>query len=405
MTLPLSTRDRLILEIAAHGPDPRLHLGALLTFPGPPPTPEQLADHVRGRLPELTFKADPERRHWIPDSGYDPRAHIHTLTVPGDVLEDPAPALNAVLDLPLDPGRPLWGLWICTPATGDGFALAYRAHHAFQDGRAVAETVDRLFGPSTAHRGTGTITGSAKSAALLKDLLPAPRRRPAPWPPAEHMTGAARRAALGTYDVRRLHTVVRATRAGLSHITLAALTGALRAWHPDTWHAASAPLGATFAVSVRAADDPHRLLGNRGAVAVLPLPCHEPSPAAQLAALRTEASPERLAELAGRHTVLFDHLPYWCARLGLSRTIDPRRVPLALADVRLRTELAWQGRRAHAAFLVPPSVPGQPLFVAWTVHRGHLRVTFLADTGVPGLDALPGHFDDALTCMQETSCL
>ncbi|MFF6778716.1 wax ester/triacylglycerol synthase domain-containing protein [Streptomyces sp. NPDC012637] len=404
---PFSSRDRLITEIAGLGPDPLLHLGCVLVFDGGPPAPELLADHVRTRLPalrELTLRPDPGQRRWVPVDRPDIDAHVHTLTVSGDLLRDPSLAVDAVLDQPLDHSRPLWGLWIVASATGDGFALAYRAHHAFQDGRAAAETVDRLFGPAGTGadgRGTGALTArggaaASLSAALLRDLLPTARPRAVDWPPARHPAAGTRHAAVGSYELRRLHGLIRGTGAGISHIALAALTGALRAWHPDTWRDAASPLPATFALSVRTADDPYRLLGNRGAVAVLPLPCHDPSPAARLETLRAEASPARLADLAGRHTALFDRMPYWCARKGLRRTIDARRVPLALADVRFRADLSWQGRRPEAVHLLPPSVPGQPLFAAWTTHGGRLRITFVADTGVPGLDALPGHFDDAL---------
>ncbi|GAA2090215.1 wax ester/triacylglycerol synthase family O-acyltransferase [Kitasatospora saccharophila] len=411
---PLSSRDRLIMEIAGLGPDPRLHLGTLLTFPGRAPGPDRLAEHLRERLPalpELTLRPDARRRRWEPAPAFDVRDHVHALTVPGDLLADPATALDAVLDQPLDHTRPLWGLWIVGSATADGFALAYRAHHAFQDGRAVTETVDLLLGPPSGRtpgrapgRPAGTAApapraprGSALAAALREDLLPRQRHRPTDWPPARQPAAGARRAVLGTYDLGRLHALTRRTGAGTSHLTLAVLTGALRAWHPDTWRDAPAPLPATFALSVRAPDDPYRLLGNRGAVAVLPLPCQQPSPAARLESLRAEASAARLADLARRHSALFDRLPHWCARKGLKRTIDARRVPLALADVRLRADPTWQGTPARHVHLIPPSVPGQPLFAAWTTHRRQLRLTFLADTALPGLDALPGHFDRALT--------
>ncbi|WP_326689421.1 MULTISPECIES: wax ester/triacylglycerol synthase domain-containing protein [unclassified Streptomyces] len=459
---PLSVRDRLILDLARRGPDSSLHLGGLLLFAGRPPRTDELAAQLAARVlaaPELTYRlveggsggrpdgSRPGRGRsvgrrpvWVPDAAFDVRRHIHRVTVPGSVPRDPDATLRAVLDQPLERDRPLWGVWLVERegsrgerdgrgerggpgqgGRGEGFALCYRAHHAFQDGRAAVETMERLFGPPPHQRtsplGAQLATAPARGdwgLTVLKDLLP-PVRPTASWPALTALTGSAapgtdagrtagrgtgRVAVTGSCDLAPLHAVSRATRAGITQICLAAVTAALRAWHPDAWAGDPAlSLRATFAISLRTADDPLRLLGNHGGVATVPLPCGEPSPMRQLALLQREVTHARLSAVGRRHRVLFDRLPYWCGRIGLSRGIDPRYVPLTLADVRARARLTWAGQPPVAFFPVPVSVPGQPLFVAWTTYGGQLHATFVGHSAVPGIEALPALWNAGLAAL------
>lgn len=432
---PLSVRDRLILDIARRGPDSALHLGGVLLFAGPPPTMDELAAHLASRLlaaPELTYRlvGDGRQPAWTPDPEFDVTRHVHRVTVPGCVPREPDATLRAVLDQPLDRDRPLWGVWLVEGAggaggsggadegaigdsgggsggdSGGGFALCYRAHHAFQDGRAAAETIERLFGPP-AHQNSAPQAAQLVPApvrkdwglTVLKDLLP-PVRPAARWPALTAAAGAGRTAVTASCDLAPLHAISRATRATVTQICLAAVTGALRAWHPETW--AQAPgrsLRATFAISLRTAEDPLRLLGNHGGVATVPLPCGEPSPLRHLSLLQRDVTHARLSALGRRHRVLFDRLPYWCGRLSLNRGIDPRYVPLTLADVRTRARLSWAGQTPVALFPVPVSVPGQPLFVAWTTFGGRVHVTFVGDAAVPGLEGLPALWRSGLAAL------
>ena len=425
---PLSVRDRLILDIARRGPDSALHLGGVLLFAGTPPTMDELAAHLAARLlsaPELTYRLAGTARQpaWTPDPSFDVTRHIHRVTVPGSVPRAPDATLRAVLDQPLDRDGPLWGVWLVEgegagagagagagegEGEGGGFALCYRAHHAFQDGRAAAETIERLFGPQT-HESCAPQAAQLVPApvrkdwglTLLKDLLP-PVRPAASWPALTAASGTGRTAVTGSCDLAPLHAISRTTRATVTQICLAAVTGALRAWHPETWAGARGrSLRATFAISLRTADDPLRLLGNHGGVATVPLPCGEPSPLRHLSLLQREVTHTRLSALGRRHRVLFDRLPYWCGRIGLNRGIDPRYVPLTLADVRTRARLTWAGQTPVALFPIPVSVPGQPLFVAWTTFGGRLHVTFVGDAAVPGLDRLPALWRAGLAALGE----
>ncbi|WP_441249339.1 wax ester/triacylglycerol synthase domain-containing protein [Kitasatospora sp. McL0602] len=410
----LSVQDRIVLELARRGPDPAMHLGLVLLLDGEPPSLGRLAEELAPRLanlPELTFRlgGSARRPRWEPDPAFDLARHLHEL--PGQPAIDGGDGtdgggrdavLTALLDLPLHRDRPLWGIWLVRRP--GGFALCYRAHHAFQDGLAAVETVERLFGPPARQKQPRSSAAAEPdrpprwNADLLRELLP-PVRRTARWSALASPPSGERAAYTADVDLARLHRISRATRANVNQICLAVLAAALRAWHPADWSAPGPGLCATLAVSVRAADHPYRLLGNCSGVARVPLPCPEASPLGRLRLLQEQVTFARFAELGRRHRVLYQRMPYWCGSLSLSRSIDPRFTPLTLADVRLRRELEFAGAPVGAVLPLPVSVPGQPLFVAWTTHRRRLYTTFLADAGVPGAGALPGLWEQELDAL------
>ncbi|AUG80719.1 hypothetical protein CFP65_6047 [Kitasatospora sp. MMS16-BH015] len=399
---PLGTQDRLVLDLARRAPDPAMHLGFTLLLDGPPPRLAELRSFLAPRvaaLPELALRLDPGRPPaWRPDPGFELGRQLYRLPP----LTDPSPAaaLAATLDQVLPRDRPLWSVSLLRRP--GGYAIGYRAHHAFQDGLAAAETVEALFGPVGPARRAGA--GGADrpprwDADLLRELLPPPRRS-TPWSALATPLSGRRSAHPVTVELSRLHRLGRATGANLNQLCLAVLTSALRAWHPADWSTPSAGLRATLAVSVRPAEDPYRLLGNCSGVAGVELPCGEADPLAALARLRERVTFARFAELGRRHRVLYQRMPYWCGRLSLDRSIDPRRTPLTLADVRFRRGLACLGTPVRAVLPLPVSVPGQPLFVGWTVHGGSLTTTFLTDAALPAAEGLPARWLAALQALE-----
>ncbi len=402
----LSVQDRLTLGLARRGADSAMHLGLVMLLDGPIPTLGELRAHLDERLasaPELALRigGPPTRPRWVVDPAFGSARHVHELVLPPGVPAGPDQVMAAVLDLTLPADRPRWGLWLVRPADGadGGYALCYRAHHAFQDGMAAMGTVEALFGdpppaprpapgpthPATPHAATAPDdAGPARPARLgvaaLRELLPR-RRPPAGWSGLEHPPTGRRTAVTTSVELPRLYALGRATGASLGQLCLAAATATLRARHPQDWPAdrPCPALHANLGISLRDPDDPRRLLGNRAGVLRIALPCGEPSPTARLAALRREVTPELVATVGRLHRTLLHRTPYWCARLGLRRSLDPRHTALSLADVRLRRPLALGADRVHSVYPLPVSVPGQPLFIAWTADRRRLYVTFLAD--------------------------
>ncbi|AEW97981.1 hypothetical protein SCATT_56100 [Streptantibioticus cattleyicolor NRRL 8057 = DSM 46488] len=405
-------QDRLILELARVSADTSLHLGAVLTFDGPPPGADRLAAHLEARLaglPELTFRlaGTARRPRWEPDPCFDVRRQLHVYDLPDGRADDPDRVLTAMLGQPLRRDRPLWGVWLVRGA--GGYALCYRAHHAFQDGLAAAETCERLFGPPPVvrPRRKGEVLpavpeqrGRSRRSAVWRDLLP-PVRRTARWSPLDRPLSGERVVTTADVELARLHTIGRATGASVNQVCLAAVTATLRAWHPADWSGTAVrDLRATLAINVRSAHEPYRLLGNRGGIANIALPCGEPVPLRALAELREQVTFARLADLGRRHRVLYQKMPYWCGHLGLGRSIDPRYTPLTVADVRMRKPLGFAGQPARTLHPLPVSVPGQPLFIAWSTHRGRLHTTFLADAAVRDHRELSGRWYEAVDALE-----
>lgn len=176
-----------------------LHVGWTMRFDGAPPSLAALRRHLGARLdfvprfrrrvsiPALGL-GDPR---WVDDPGFDIANHVHELTLaaPGGPAELRALA-GTLLSRPLDPGRPLWQLYLIRfPRAGSGgFAIVGQAHHALVDGIAAIEVAMLLFTPDP------------PAVAAGEDADWRPTGRPAP--------AHAARAALGV----RAKTAVRIAR-------------------------------------------------------------------------------------------------------------------------------------------------------------------------------------------------
>jgi diacylglycerol O-acyltransferase len=405
----LSVQDRLVVKLARRSTDCAMHLGLVMLLSGPAPTVDQLTAHLHSRLaatPELTYRVGGPPRHprWEPDPSFNIDHHVHDHVLPRGDATNADHILEAILDQPLAADRPLWGVWLIRGT--NGYALCYRAHHAFQDGSAASLTTDLLFGPPTAlvadhHRlrQDPEPRPVAWNAAVLKDLLP-PLRRTAHWSALDTPLTGCRTASTASVELSRLHAIGRASGASVNQVCLAAVTATVRAWHPQDWTTPGRELRATLATNVRAPHEPHRLLGNKAGVANVSLPCAEPSPLRHIDIMKEKVPFTRLADLNRRHRVLFQKLPYWCGNLAINRSIDPRYTPLTLANVRIRRPLEFHGTPVHAVYPLPVSVPGQPLFIAWTTHRKQLHTTFLTDTAVSGRKHLARLWHEAIDALE-----
>ncbi|MCX4980726.1 wax ester/triacylglycerol synthase domain-containing protein [Streptomyces sp. NBC_00572] len=401
--VPLSVLDRLSLDVAAlHATDSALHLGGLVVIDGEPPSRARVLDHLRRRLdllPELGHRlaGSTGRPHWEPDPRFDPDRHLYELPGATDLS-----AVTAELSRqPLPRHRPLWGLWLVHRA-GGGYGLCYRAHHAFQDGAAAVATLEHLLGPEELPR-PRVLTFRPPRPVAWAHVLPEFRPpRPVGWWSALGTRPSLTYAAtFADVDTARLHALGRLTGATVPQLCLALTTEALRAWHPHDWDPGGPGHGrglrTNLGISVRDPEDPRPLLGNRVAVAGIDLPCGEPDPARRLDRLGRDLDPNRLARLADAHRVVLRRLPYRIGKLALARSVDARCTPLSVADLRVRRPLGFGGVPASGVYALPVMVPGQPLFVAWVVHRRRLHVTFLADRALAGADRLPGAWLAALT--------
>ncbi|MEU5217338.1 wax ester/triacylglycerol synthase domain-containing protein [Streptomyces sp. NPDC020807] len=406
-SVPLSVLDRLSLDTAAlHPTDSALHLGALVTLEGPPPSRERLARWLGERaaaLPELSHRlaGSAARPRWEPDPGFDAVRHLYEL--PGS--PDPATAAAEVMTQPLPRDRPLWGVWLIR-RVGTGYGLCYRAHHAFQDGAAASATLEHLLGDREDRRRVRAGAGLAgRRPVRWRAVLPEfrPPRRVTWWSALDTPPSHRPAVALADTGLARLHAVGRRLGATVPQLCLALTAETVRAWHPDDWTPGGRgrTLRANLAIDVRDPDAPLPLLGNRVAVAGVDLPCGEPDPGRRLDAVGRAVDYPRLAALADAHRMLLGRLPYRLGRLALTRAVDARYTPLMVADLRIRRPLGFDGTPAQGVYALPVRVPGQPLFVAWTVHRRRLHTTFLADAALPDTARLPEYWEAALRALEQ----
>lgn len=382
--LPLTERDRITLELDGHGGD--MVLGAVLRLDGPPPPVSELVDHLRARVhgvPELTYRPyglSGRRPYWAQDPDFDVARHVYEEARPARGLPAPDADLAAVLDRPLPQDRPLWGVWLVRPEgpEAEGYALCYRAHHAFQDGLAAMSAVEALFAPAPGtapaplaeggEGGEGGVAGGAAPQLRPHDSSP---------PPGRLVT-----ARLDTADLFR---VARAAGASLHQVCLALATATARQWSPL---AGAVPLRANLGISLRAPATPVRPIGNQVGVLSVELPADEPDPLLRLRRLVHGVPGERLVGRGRRAHRLRARWPV-LDRIALRRAIDPRTAALSVADIRLRRALEFSGTPVRHAYPLPVLVPGQRLFVAWTSYRGQLHVTFRTDRPTPEADLLP----------------
>lgn len=145
-----------------HAQDPRapLQIGALALFDAGPLRAEdgslRIADlrrHVasrltgaprfRQRLVEPPLGIGPAV--WVDDPGFDVADHvlIAALPRPGDRagLRD---LVARIAERPLDPGRPLWQIWVVEGVEGDRVAVIPKVSHVMADGMALLDVVLRL---------------------------------------------------------------------------------------------------------------------------------------------------------------------------------------------------------------------------------------------------------------------
>src|SRR5919204_92993 len=101
-----------------------MHVGAVLIFEGPPPSYDDLAEHVRARLhlvPRFRQKlAYPPlqtgRPFWIDDPTFNLEYHLRHSALPAPGSEEQLRRMvGRIFSHPLDRPKPLWELW---PAPG-----------------------------------------------------------------------------------------------------------------------------------------------------------------------------------------------------------------------------------------------------------------------------------------------
>jgi diacylglycerol O-acyltransferase len=154
-----------------------MHVGALLTFDGPPPDLEDFRRHIESRLSlvpryrqKLAFPPlEMGRPFWVDDPSFNVDYHVRHTALPRPGADDQLRLLvGRIFSQRLDRSKPLWEVWLVQGLEGGRFALISKTHHALVDG-----------------------VSGVDIATVLFDLQPVPAEVPAePWRPAPEPSDA-----------------------------------------------------------------------------------------------------------------------------------------------------------------------------------------------------------------------
>jgi diacylglycerol O-acyltransferase len=134
-----------------------MHIGAVMIFKGPPPSYEELKEHIESRLhlvPRYRQKlAYPRfqmgRPVWIDDPRFNIEYHVRHTALPGPGgVEQLRLLTGRLFSQRLDRSKPLWELWLVQGLEGDRFALINKTHHALVDGVSGLDITTVLFDTS-----------------------------------------------------------------------------------------------------------------------------------------------------------------------------------------------------------------------------------------------------------------
>lgn len=125
------------------GPDSHMHIGALVTLEGPPPSMEDFLDSLRGRLhlvPRYRQKlANPPlgsgRPLWVDDPDFVLEYHVRHTALPSPGSDEQLRNLVArIYSQQLDRDKPLWEMWLVEGLHDGSWAIITKTHHAAVDG-------------------------------------------------------------------------------------------------------------------------------------------------------------------------------------------------------------------------------------------------------------------------------
>src|SRR3954454_10354450 len=136
------------------GANSHMHVGAVITFDGPPPEYETVVELLRGRLhlvpryrQKLAFApAGTGRPLWVDDPDFNLVYHVRQTALPAPGSEEQLFNLaSRVFSQQLDRSKPLWELWVVEGVADHGFALISKTHHAMVDGISGVDIATVLF--------------------------------------------------------------------------------------------------------------------------------------------------------------------------------------------------------------------------------------------------------------------
>ena len=430
-----------------------MHVGGICIFEGPPPSYDDLAEHISSRLhlvprfrQKLAFPPIPTGRpFWVDDPAFNLSYHVRHSALPSPGSEDQLRRMAArIFSQQLDRTKPLWELWLVQGLTRKRFAFLTKTHHALVDGVSGVDIATVLFDvkpvPEPAQPDHEWVPNPEPSATTLlaKDaegLLSAPLRiarrveqavehpettlhqateslsalsevgwnfaNPAPETPLNVEIGPHRRFSWVRADLAQFKRIKDVLGGTVNDVVLAVVAGALRNWLRGRGvRTEGMELRAQVPVSIRATDE-HGQLGNKIAAVRGPIPVYVEDPVERLAVVRQgmegiKQSKQALgAEVISRFN---DFAPPTLLAQAARVNFSTRLFNLVVTNVPgPQLPLYVLGRELQDIFPVGFLPPNQALFVAIMSYNGSVNFGLLADyDAIDDADQLAGGIEHAI---------
>src|SRR5271167_3020571 len=436
----LSALDSTFLHLEDNS-TAHMHVASVMVFEGKAPTPQELVEHVLGRLhlvpryrQRLAYVPfDQGRPVWADDPYFNPRYHIRHTALPRPADEEALKRLaGRLFSQRLDRSKPLWEIWLVERLTGGRFALIAKTHHALVDGISGVDITTVLF--DTAREPAPTAPASPWSAKPLpgpakllgealierstvpaemvrgaRALLRAPRRAakqvkdglasvgattlaginaPAPPSPFNVDIGPHRRYTFLDADLAKFKAIKDSLGGTLNDVVLASVSLSLGRYLRREGHDTDGlVLKAMVPVSVRSSSQ-RGALGNQVAAMWAPLPVGVENPAdclRQIVRSMEDVKKSRQAVGAQVLTNLAGFAPPTI--LSQAARLQARQPFFNLVVTNVpgpQFPLYLLGRRLEVLYPVVPLAQRQALGIAVLSYDGHMGFGLLAD-----YDALP----------------
>jgi diacylglycerol O-acyltransferase / wax synthase len=430
-----------------------MHVGAVLIFEGPPPSYDDLLEHIRGRLhlvprfrQKLAFPPmESGRPFWIDDPQFNLTYHVRHSALPAPGSEEQLKRMAArIYSQQLDRTKPLWELWLVQGLERKRFALVSKTHHALVDGVAGVDIATVLFDvkpvPEPAEAEHEWMPNPEPSPAALlarnvEDLASTPLRfarrleaavlhprpavrdvaeaaeaigevawalaNPAPDVPLNTEIGSHRRFEWVRCELATLKRIKNALGGTVNDVVLTVVAGALRRWlHDRGIRTEGLELRALVPMSIRAEDE-HGQLGNRIAAMRGPLPVYIADPVRRLEAVResmqgVKSSKQALgAEVISRFN---DFAPPTLLAQASRLNFSTRLFNLLVTNVPgPQIPLYMLGRELEDVFPVAFLPENHALAVAIMSYNGSIDFGLLADyDAMEDVEAIASAISDAV---------
>ena len=424
-----------------------MHVGAILIFEGPPPSYDDLSEHVRSRLPLVPrFRQklavpplEAGRPLWVDDPSFNLGYHVRHTALPEPGSEEQLRQLaGRVFSQQLDRSKPLWELWLVQGLERNRFALLSKTHHAMVDGVSGVDISTVLFdvkpvpepvaadgdgwapGPEpsgttlVAHGIADVATAPLKLAERLANAVRHPENtarglarsvealgevvwqfsNPAPEVPLNTEIGSHRRFVWTRSELADFRRIKDALGGTVNDVVLTVVSGALRSWLLERGiRTEGLELRALVPVSIRATDEQGQL-GNRIAAMRGPLPVYAADPVTRLEIVREamkhlkESKQALGAEVISRFN---DFAPPTLLAQAARVNFSTRLFNLIVTNVPgPQIPLYLLGRELEDLFPVAFLPEDHALAIAIMSYNGHVNFGLLAD-----YDAMPDTQDIA----------